>query len=225
MALSPTFTIVQDDGGLTATATNTTNYGGANQDRNEGAEFVLWSKTDEDGNRVFTNPDQGDVLTKLIYSVDSLVSGLYELIWLRFQFYDAAANYVEQQSSGGVITQYASVFYYGTTGKVYKAIAPSTGQDPEDTNYFVEVPLGDLYTLIDNPNLEQYIKNWDGIYAINKCITGRFANAGCNCGSDDREYNIRLFSDYISANSNFNAGNVYEFQKIIAKLNTTCVQC
>jgi hypothetical protein len=225
MPLAPSFTVVQDNGGLLATATNTTTYGGANQDRNEAAEYVLWSKTDKDGNRVFTNPDQGDVLTKLIYSVSAAVSGLYELIWLRFQFYDAGTPYVEEQTSGGNITQYASVFYYGTTGKVYKAIVPSTGQNPEDTNYFVEVPLASLYTLLGNTNLEQYIKNFDGLYAINKCITGRLAGEGCNCESSDKEYNMDLFSKYLSATSNFNAGNIYEFQALIEELNTACVEC
>lgn len=225
MALSPSFTIAQDNGGLTATATNTTTYGGANQDRDEAAEFVLWSKTDKDGNRVFTNPDQGDVLTKLIYTVAAVVSGLYELIWLRIQFYSAGANYVEEQTSGGVITQYASVFYYGTTGKVYKAIVPSTGQDPTDTNYFVEVTVASLYTLINNTNLEQYIKNFDGLYAINKCITGRLAGEGCNCESSDREYNMDLFSKYLSATSNFNTGNIYQFEAQIEELNTSCVEC
>jgi hypothetical protein len=225
MPLSPSFTIVQDNGGLTATATNTTTYGGANQDRNEAAEFVLWSKTSKAGVRVYTNPDQGDVLTKLIYTVATAVSGLYELIWLRFQFYGAGANYVEEQSSQGVITQYASVFYYGTTGKVYKAIAASTGEDPEDTNFFVEVPVASLYTLIDNTNLEQFIKNFDSLYTINKCITGRLADEGCNCQGSDKEYNMDLFSKYLSATSNFNAGNIYQFEALIEELNTSCVEC
>lgn len=225
MALSPSFTVVQDNGGETATATNTTTYGTPEQDRDEAAEFVLWSKTDKDGNRTFHNPDQGDVLTKLVYSVLTAISGLYELIWLRIQFYDSGANYVEQQESGGVITQYPSVFYYGTTGKIYKAIVPSTGQDPEDTDFFEEVTIDDLHTLLGNTNIEEYIKNVNIVYHVNKCITKRLAEAGCDCGIKDREYNQELFSLYLSAQSNFNTGNIYEFEEIIAQLNTKCVQC
>jgi hypothetical protein len=225
MALSPSFTVTQNNGGETATATNTTTYGAPNQDRDEAAEFVLWSKTDKDGNRSLDNPDQGDVLNKTVYTVNTPISGLYELIWLRIQFYDVAANYVEEQESGGVITQYASIFYYSTTGKVYKAIAPSTGEDPEDTDFFVEVPLDQLQTILGNTNIEQFIQNEDIIYHINKCITSRLAKMGCECSLTDREYNQELFSLYLSATSNYNAGNVYEFEEIIEQLNTRCVEC
>lgn len=226
MALAPSFTVVQDDGGLTAVATNTTTYGGANQDRNEAAEIILWSKTDKDGNRVFTNPDQGDVLTKLIYSVATLVSGLYELIWLRIQPYDGSTAYVEEQSTGGAITQYPSTVYYPATGFVYRCIVPTTGNLPTDTNFWEVVEFNSSIPLIiGNPNIEQYIKNVDILYGINKCITGRLAGEGCNCESSDREYNMNLFSKYLSATSNFNAGNIYEFEAIIEELNTSCVEC
>ena len=223
MALAPSFTIVQNNGGATATATNTTVYGSPEEDRNEAAEYVLWSKTDKNGNRDFTNPDQGDVLTKLAYTVDTPVSGLYELIWLRIQPYDNATAYVEQQESGGVITQYPSVVYYN--GSVYKCIAPTTGNLPTDVTYWEVVPLASLQDLLGNSNIEEYIKNWDGIYQINKCITSRLAEAGCDCGVQDREYNQELFSLYLAAKSNFEIGNIYEFEEIIEELNTKCVQC
>lgn len=223
MPLSPSFTVQTNDGGLTATATNTTTYGSPNQDRNEAAEYVLWSKTDKDGNRTFDNPDQGDVLTKLIYSVALTVSGLYELIWLRIQPYDAGANYVEQQESGGVITQYPSIVYYNDV--VYKCIAPSSGNLPTDTNFFEPVPLNQLQTLLGNTNIEEYIKNVNINYHINKCITARLAGQGCNCSSSDAEYNLDLYNKYLSAESNFNAGNIYAYEEIIEKLNTMCEQC
>ena len=227
MALTPAFTIVQDSGGLTATATNTTaNYGtGGNQDRNEAAEVVLWSKTDKDGNRVFTNPDQGNVLTKLIYSVATAVSGLYELIWLRIQPYDNGASYVEQQESSGVITQYPSIVYYPSTGLYYKCTAPSTGNLPTDTNFWVDVPLAQLYTLLGNTTIEQFIKKFSSTYAINACITAKLAGQGCECSSEDKDYNMDLFADLVSAESNYNAGNYYQFEAIIEDLNTRCVQC
>lgn len=225
MALQPAFTVVQNDGGLTASATNTTAYGSPEQDRNEAAEYVLWSKTDKEGARTFTNPDQGDVLTKLAYTVATLISGLYELIWLRIQFYDNATPYVEQQQSGSQITQYPSIVYYAATNKVYRCIAPTTGNLPTNTNFWEEVPLADMDDLLGNPNIEQYIKNVDIIYHIDKCITKRLADAGCDCGIADVEYNHTLFSLYLSAKSNFNAGNVYEFEEIIADLNTRCGQC
>lgn len=226
MPLTPAFTIVQDDGGATATATNTTaDYGtGGNQNRNDAAEFVLWSKTDADGNRVFTNPDQGNVLTKLIYSVATAVSGLYELIWLRIQPYDPGTAYVPQVGTAP-ITQYPSIVYYPTTGLVYKCIAASTGNLPTDTDFWEEVPLASLYTLLGNDTLDEFIENFDSTYTINKCITKKLAANGCACSSEDRDYTSKLFSLLVSANSNYNEGNIYKFQEIIAELNTLCVAC
>jgi hypothetical protein len=214
MALSPTYDITPEDGGLTVTAENDTTYGGANQDRNEAAEFVLWSKTDKNGTRVFTNPAQGNVLTNLQYTLASLIDGWYELIRLRIQFYNALTNYVEEQSSGGGITQYASVFYYETTGKVYKAIAASTGQDPEDTDYFEEVSIDDMYTLIDNSNLETYYQDFAHEYFTNTALRDRFANVAC-CTADDRDRNQTLLYMKESADINFANDNPGEYENII----------
>ena len=221
MALSPSFTITQQDGGQSALAVNTTTYGSPNQDRNDAAEYVLWSKTDQNGLRSFTNPDQGDVLNNLNYTVLTPIDGWYELIRLRIQPYNAGANYVEEQSSGGVITQYASIFYYGTTGKVYQAIVPSTGQDPENTNYFVEVP--DLSAILANTNIEVYYKNFYGEYNTNVCIRDKDLE-NCSCGGDASELD-NLYSMKQSADTNFANGYPDRMEKIIRELEQTCTQC
>jgi hypothetical protein len=223
MALTPTFTITPADNGQTVTIDNTTTYGNPNQDRDDAAEFLLWSKTDKSGVRTYDNPDQGNVLTNIQYITDTLKDGWYELINLRIQFYDSGASYVEEQSSGSVITQYASVFYYSTTGKVYKAIAPSTGQDPEDTDYFVEVPLDQLHTLIDNTNIEVYIKDYDHDYATNEAIRDRFANVLC-CTAEDRDRNQTLLYMKQSADTNFANGRPEDFEKIIREIEAQLIQ-
>src|SRR5690606_26273353 len=110
--------------------------------------FLLWSKTDKNSNRTFDNPDQGTVTATLSYQVNTPQDGYYEAILMRFPFYNGAANYLQQQESNGVVSVYASVFYHSGSGKVYKAIADSTGQDPTDTDYFQEIPIDQLYTLI-----------------------------------------------------------------------------
>lgn len=237
MPITPAFTIVQDSGGTTATATNTTpDYGGSNPERSDGAEFVLWSKTDKEGARSFNNPDQGNVLTKLVYTVETPVSGLYELIWLRIPVWDSSNNYLQQVNSGDEITQYPSIVYYPVDGKVYKCIqdAPAFSLPPPDpdlepyptnTLFWVEVPLDQLVDLLGNTEIQELIKNFNSIYAINKCITGRFAGAGCSCSDEDKKYNADLFSKYVSATSNYNAGNIYKFEEIIADLNVACPAC
>lgn len=230
MALNPSFTLTNQDGGLSVLAANTTVYGSPNQDRNEAAEYVLWSKTNMNGDRTFNNPDQGNVLTNLNYNLsttqDSIDSydGWYELIWLRIQFYSAGANYVEQQESGGEITQYASIFYYATTGKVYKAIAASTGQDPEDTNYFEEVPIEDFNNILDNTNIEVYYKNHYQEYGTNVCLRDRDIK-NCQCGGKNRDYVDGLYSLKQSADTNFVNGNPDVMEKIIRELDSMCTQC
>lgn len=224
MPLSPSFTITQQNGGLTAIGLNTTTYGGANQDRDEAAEFVLWSKTDLSGLRTFDNPDQGNVLTNLQYTLDTLIDGWYELIRVRVQFYDAGSNYVEEQESGGEITQYASMFYYSTTGKIYKSTVDSTGQDPEDTDYFEEVPITSLGDNLDNSNIEVYYKNFYSEYRTNVCIRDK-DNASCACGNKDSDYVSGLYSLKQSADTNFANDSPEIMEKIIRELESDCTQC
>jgi hypothetical protein len=224
MALSFAFTITQVDGGLTATAVNTTTYGTPNQDRDEAAQVLLWSKTDKNGLRTFTNPDQGDVLNNLSYTVTTLTDGWYEGINVRIQPYDAGANYVEEQSSGGSITQYASIFYYATDGKYYKAIAPSTGQTPTDTDYFEEVTLTTLADNLANTNIEVTYHNFYSEYRTNVCIRDKDDDC-CQCGDPDRDYVDGLYSLKQSADTNYANGNPEIMEKIIRELEATCTQC
>lgn len=224
MALAPSYDIDQQDGGLVAIATNTTVYGSPNQDRDDAAEYVLWSKTDQAGARIFYNPDQGDVLTTLIYTVQTPIDGWFELIRLRIQFYNAGTPYVPQESSGGEITQYASIFYYATTDKVYKAIVDSTGQDPEDTNYFTEIPLTEMSGILDNTNIEVYYQDFYGEYRTNACIRDK-DDANCSCSNKDDDYVSGLYALKQSADTNFANGNPEIMEKIIRDLTNTCTQC
>jgi hypothetical protein len=224
MALTRSFTITQQDGGLTAIAVNTTVYGSPNQDRDDAAEYTLWSKTNSSGARTFHNPDQGNVLTNLQYEMETEEDGWYELINLRIQPYNAGANYVEEQSSGGEITQYASMFYYGTTSKVYKAIAPSTGQDPENPIYFVEVPIESFNDNLNNTNIEVYYQDFYCEYRTNVCIRDK-DDANCSCGHKNQDYVDGLYSLKQSADTNFANGNPETMEKIIRQLEADCTQC
>lgn len=224
MALSPSFTITQEDGGLTAIAANTTTYGAPNQDRNEAAEYFLWSKTDMNGARTFTNPDQGDVLTNLEYEVATATDGWYEGINVRIQPYNAGTNYVEEQQSGGEITQYASIFYYATTDKIYRAIAASTGQTPTNTAYFEELSLTDLAEELANTNIDVYYKDFFCEYRTNTGIRDK-DDASCQCGNKDRDYVDGLYSLKQSADTNYANDNPEIMEKIIRQLESELSQC
>lgn len=220
MAISQSF--VQDTDGLTGTVTDTTTegeYPSPQVNRVDAANYLLWSKTDEEGVRAFLNPSFGDVLAVMSWDVATAVSGLYEAIFLRIKIYDNDEACVEEQSSGGVITQYATIRYYASTDKVYKCIAASTGNIPTDTDFWEEVP--DLSEVIDNTTLEQSILNVNSDKLIDKAIAERFAEAGCACGPEDYQLNNQLIAQKRSAEINFASGNIYEYEKIIAHLNET----
>lgn len=230
MALHPDLKFTQDADDITiGIVDNTTpDYGtGGNQNRSDAAEYLLWSKTNKDAVRDLLPVDQSNVLTNMQYNVNTPLDGWYEGIHLRIQFYDAGANYVEQQSSGGVITQYASIFYYSTTNKVYEAILPSTGQDPTDTTYFAEVT--DLSDLIPNTNVAVFIKNFYVKTRASLCASKLFAELDdCSCSNgNDRQnkhaYYIRGL--IVAADSEFAQGSPNEMEKIIRQVTTKCSSC
>jgi hypothetical protein len=225
MPLTPSTSFTQDadDINVGVVADTTSNYGtGGNPDRDDAANYLLWSKTDENGNRVFSNPDFGDVLTIMSWTVATLVSGWYERMLMRIQFYDNSANYVEQQ--GTPITQYASIVYYASTNKVYKCIAPSTGNLPTNTSFWEEVT--DLSTIIGNTNITTTITNTYVRSHVDECVKNKFANLS-NCGCDDKNNKNAYYMNglLIAADSAVLSGNYDDMQKIIASLESKCSQC
>lgn len=214
MALTFTRTFTQNVTGLTGLITNTTTYGGANQLRNQAAEYRLWAKLNSAGVATYYNPDQGDVLTALTYTVSTLLSGWFQDIQLRIQFYDAGTNYVPQVSnSQGVITQYASIVYSG--GKVYRSRIASIGQSPTNTTYFTEVTFDNLYTLLSNPNIEVSVEDTYVDAQLNQQLSTLFATKNCGCALEDLEYILGLRAVKISADSEFSSDDFNEGQELI----------
>lgn len=200
-------------------ADTTSNYGtGGNPARNAAANYLLWAKTDEDGNRVFDNPDFGDVLTIMSWAVAVTLSGWYERILMRIQPYNNASSYVPQIESGGVVSQYASIVYYATTNKVCKNVLACSGQVPTNGTYWAEVT--DLSTIIDNTNVQVAISNTYVRSTVDQKMKELFGNLGrdCACDSQDTVRAMKLDSLLISADSEVENGNYDDMQKIIAYL-------
>lgn len=223
MPLSPALTFTQnaDDISIGVVADVTPDYGqGGNQDRGDAANYLLWSKTDKDGNRTFDNPLSGDELSVISWQVNTHKDGFYEAIWMRIQPYNAGTNYVEQQEAGGVVTQWPSAFYHAGTDKVYRSILPSTGQNPTNTTYFEEV--ADLSTLIPNTNVEVFILNvyvrprssqWASI------LMGRLDDEKCpNPSPKDRDLAYLIDAFIVSADAEFAQGNPREMEKIMRQI-------
>lgn len=208
--------------------TDASDYGvGGNPLRSATANYLLWSKTDKDGNRTFTNPDQGDVYATLQYQVSTLLDGWFEAILMRFTPYSGAANYVEQQESNGVVTQYASIVA-DVDGSIYKAIAPSIGQSVTDTDYFELVPTEQLYTLITNTNVDVYVQDIYVKTRTVRCTNRKFTEScGCGCNGDLSKIQPALNLRYkiVAADTAFLADNPEEMEEIIREAEEICSNC
>lgn len=230
MAFTNSLTLTLNQDIETGVVADATDYGvSGNPARSATGNYLLWSKTDKNNVRAFDNPAQGTILSTLSYTVNTPDDGWYEGVLMRFDLYDAGANYVEQVEVGGVVSVYASAFYYGTTGKVYKAIADSTGEDPEDVNFFEEVTLANLYTLIDNTNVDVYIEDFYTKERMSQCVNEKFENVdGCGCdGNDLSKYQtiILLKGKLIAADLAFANDDPEIMEKIIRDLEETCANC
>lgn len=225
MALVDGLSFLQNVDIATGVASDISNYGvGGNPLRSDKANYLLWSKTNSSGVRSFDNPNQGNVLSTLTYTVNTSIDGYYEGILCRFSLYDAGANYVEQQQSGNVITQYASIIYDG--GFVYKCIAPVTGVQPPNGTYWEAVT--DLSTLLDNPNVDVFIQQFYIKVRSAACIGAQFqSKCGCGCAGNLDEIKIPLLltSKLIAADAEFANANYTEMEAIIRDITQTCSTC
>lgn len=224
LTLSTSFTQDSNDVNAGVVADTTANYGtGGNPVRSAAANYLLWSKTDGDGNRVFNNPPAGDVLSIMSWNVTMAVGGWYERMLMRVQIY-SGAPYVPEISSSGIITQYASIVYYGSTDKVYKCILATTGNLPTNATYWEEVT--DLSDIIDNTNIQIDIENTYVRSIVDQKIKTLYGAIGRNCACDDKEV-IRankLDALLISADSEVEQGNYDDMSLIIAYLESQLTQ-
>jgi hypothetical protein len=164
----------------------------------------------------------GDVYSIMEWTVNNAISGWYERMLLRVQNYDNGESYVEQQSSGGVITQYPSAVYYATTNKFYKCTAPSTGNAPTDTSFWSEIT--DLSTLIDNPNIEIEITDTYVNGQAAECVSDKFTGiAGCGCDNKENKQAYYLNGLMIAADSAVLQGNYNEMERIIREVESLCL--
>lgn len=227
MALTPTTSYTQDVDDVNAgtVADTTADYGtGGNPARGDAANYLLWAKTDLNGNRVFSNPDFGNVLSIMSWVVATLVGGWYERMLLTIQPYNALTAYLKQVESGGVVSVYAGIVYYASTNKVYKCIADSTGNLPTDTDFWEEVT--DLSTVLANTNITATISNTYVRAHADDGIKELFKAMGANCGCDEKANKRAYLLDglLISADSAVNSDNYDEMEKIIEYLESQLSQ-
>lgn len=141
---------------------NVTEYGGAEEDRGDSAEFMLIAKVDVQGVPTYLPVVNNDPLVQLKYEFPTAIDGHYQFSLLRIRIYNPATTYVwEILNSEDILTQGASVVYLGATMSVYKAklnnfsgIAPNAvnGADYWDL-------VADLSVLIDYPSIITHVHN------------------------------------------------------------------
>lgn len=208
-----------------ATVSDTTDdYGqGSVEARSDKANILLWAKCDENGDRTFFNPDFGSVLTVMAWSITVADNGWWQGILCRIGLYSSSESYVEQQQSGSEITQYSSIVYYGSTNKFYYCIQPNNSGDPKlptDTAYWTEV--SDYSTLIENTNVQVFIKDFAVRSKVSKWVSELFAKLNdenfVNRNDKLRNYVYNLEGLIVSADANFAQGKPEGFEKIIHEL-------
>jgi hypothetical protein len=226
MPLTPSTSFTQDVDDVNAgvVADTTPDYGtGGNPVRSAAANYLLWSKTDENGNRVFNNPDFGDVLAIMSWNVTMVVGGWYERMLMRIQIYSGATPYVAQIEVNGVVTQYASIVYYAATNSVYKCILATTGNLPTDATYWEVVT--DLGTIVANTNVSTTITNTYVRSIVDEKMKNLYKQLGRTCACDDKEVlrANKLDALLIAADSEVEEGNYDDMDKIIAYLQSQLV--
>lgn len=215
MAFTNSLTFIQNQDIESGVATDATDYGvSGNPLRSAKANYLLWSKTDKNGVRTFSNPDQGNVLSNLSYTVATTSDGHYEGILMRFQIYDNGTAYALND-----------VVYH--SGFVYKAKGATTGNLPTDTAFWDVV--SDLSTLIANSTVDVFIEDFYIKLRASQCVNSKFEDME-NCGCDGGDlYNLRgalqLKAMLVSADLAFADDNPSLMEKIISEINATCSEC
>lgn len=215
MPLIDALTFTQDADIATGVAADASDYGvGGNPLRSAKANYLLWSKTDKNGNFTLDNPDPGDVLSTLSYAVNTPIDGWYQGILLRFDIYDNGQAYVANDA----------VYY---NGSVYTATTSTTGNLPTDTNFW-SAPISNLSTLILNPSVDAFSQSFYIKVRAIQCINDRLTN-DCGCGCDGDLYKMRSVLIVVyklkAADAAFADDDAGEMEKIIRDIELTCETC
>jgi hypothetical protein len=197
--------------------TDETEYGGANPDRNERANFLFVTKTDESGNRTLqtVTPDDADPLAVLGWDVTTELDGWNEKILASVTKHTIGQSY----ASADIILYHSGVLYKT------KSAVPVLN-DPPNATYFDVIPADSLYTdYLENSSIEWVEQD--------EIVTSRIEakiNDAWELFADrflDHRAQIENYTeaDFLSglltaALSEFNQGMLEQAEKIIRGINT-----
>lgn len=109
-------------------------YGGAENERNEEAHYIVIAKADENQNLTFlTGIDNTDPLNAIEYQVTQSVDGFYRLFAFNPPFYSGVANYTKEVKVNDQVTVYPHIVWHPGSAKFYLAIEDSVGIEPSVT--------------------------------------------------------------------------------------------
>lgn len=137
-------TVLHDDCGV-FTIQNNSVY--TSPVRSATGDILISAHINEDMTEDFATIDSTPYLSKIAYDITNTVDGHYHSELLEFPIFSTSNSYIaETRDINGIITIYANLIYYGTTGKFYKcklanptvSIAPDA---PTGGTYWAEVTV------------------------------------------------------------------------------------
>lgn len=122
MALTFILTFTQGTAVADGTITDSTVYGGANDDRNERGNYLLLSKNDKAGTRTYLTIANSTPLSTLSWAFTSTQDGWHQATLLSAKIWSSGQSYI-----------IGDIIFYGATGLFYRSttvhsnIAPDSG--------------------------------------------------------------------------------------------------
>jgi hypothetical protein len=196
---------------------DTTVYGGANDDRNERANTLFVTKTDENGVRtlVTITPDTADPVTVSSWTVLSELDGWYEKLMASVKVHVADQSY----ASAGIVLYSAGVFYKTKQ-------ADPAFNNPPNAMYYDVITAASLYTdelantSIDWGMLDEFAdcRTKDRIRELHEDFADKFLSAKC----DPNYYSPADFLDGLlnAAHSAFDNDRPQDMEVIIRTMET-----
>jgi hypothetical protein len=135
MALTRTQTLTKTTDCAVFVITNTTIYGGLEEDRDDAAEVLIIAHVTEDGEEEFATVDSTPYLSKVAYNITNELDGHYHGEFLRFPLWvNGNVYYPEILDVNDIITSYANLVYNTATETFYKNILNTNSVEPGVTS-------------------------------------------------------------------------------------------
>src|SRR5262245_53078794 len=123
MALTHSATYTQEEEVTLGVYTDTTTYGGSEDDRNERGNYLLVSQNDKDGNRTYLTISNSTPLSTLTWTISNTADGWFQATKLSVKIWSSGDSYT--------VGATPSVVFYAATGLFYRCIQAHSNIAPD----------------------------------------------------------------------------------------------